>query len=154
VSAQPLRAESMLMNSEYPLWANRLFQSTYDVVKVPQGSPRPDKRHVQDLQRDPTRKRARRRCVELRRCWRLQQTAEEMVVLRVRATNSLTDEIRPTPDCTRSHEANAALSKLEGMYIDSNEFLGELTKFRDAFVDQTHASVRKGKEFHKAAEQA
>src|SRR4030088_2632385 len=83
--------------------------------------------------------------IELRQLLAVHETAEEMVV-HPRARNEIADgnEIVDAR-LHEEHEAKQQLSKLEGMDIDSKEFLDELTMFRDAVVD--HAEREESEEF-------
>src|SRR5258705_3074150 len=82
--------------------------------------------------------------VELRQLLAVHETAEEMVV-HPRARNEIADgdEIVDAR-LHEEHEAKQQLSKLEGMDIDSNEFLCELTKFHYAAVG--HAERQESEE--------
>ena len=85
--------------------------------------------------------------VELRQLLAVHETAEEMVV-HPRARNEIADgdEIVDAR-LHEEHEAKQQLSKLEGMDLDSKDFLDELTKFRDAVID--HAEREENEEFTK-----
>jgi hypothetical protein len=85
--------------------------------------------------------------VELRQLLAVHETAEEMVV-HPRARHEIAggEEIVDAR-LHEEHEAKEQLSTLEGMDIDSKEFLDELTKFRDAVID--HAEREEHEEFNK-----
>ncbi|BBX03388.1 hemerythrin [Mycolicibacterium moriokaense] len=85
--------------------------------------------------------------VDLRQLLAVHETAEEMVVHpRVRHEAAKGDEIVDAR-LAEEHEAKKMLSALEGMDIDSKEFLDELAKFRDAVID--HAEHEENEEFTK-----
>ena len=82
---------------------------------------------------------------ELRALLAVHETAEEMVVHpRVRHEAANGDEIVDAR-LKEEHEAKEQLSKLEKMDIGSDEFLDELTKFRDDVVE--HAEREENEEF-------
>ena len=85
--------------------------------------------------------------VDLRQLLAVHETAEEMVVHpRARREVADGDEIVDAR-LKEEHEAKEELSKLESMDIDSQEFIDELTKFRDAVTD--HAEHEENEEFNK-----
>lgn len=85
--------------------------------------------------------------VELRQLLAVHETAEEMVVHpRVRSEAANGDEIVDAR-LHEEHEAKEMLSKLEGMDIDSSQFLEELATFRDAVIN--HAEHEENDEFTK-----
>jgi len=85
--------------------------------------------------------------IDLRKLLAVHETAEEMVVHpRVRHEAAKGDEIVDAR-LKEEHKAKEALSKLEGMDIDSPKFIEELTKFRDAVID--HAEHEENEEFTK-----
>ena len=84
--------------------------------------------------------------VELRQLLAVHETAEEMVVhprarMEVADGDSIVDA-----RLAEEHEAKEQLSALEKMDIDSQEFLDELTRFRDAVVE--HAEREENEEFN------
>ena len=84
---------------------------------------------------------------ELRQLLAVHETAEEMVV-HPRARNEISDgDAIVDARLQEEHEAKEQLSKLEGMDISSQEFIDELTKFRDAVID--HAEHEENEEFNK-----
>ena len=85
--------------------------------------------------------------VDLRQLLAVHETAEEMVVHpRVRREVATGDEIVDAR-LHEEHEAKEQLSKLESMDISSQEFIDELTKFRDAVLE--HAEHEEAEEFTK-----
>ncbi|HJT93161.1 MAG TPA: hemerythrin domain-containing protein [Mycobacterium sp.] len=87
--------------------------------------------------------------VELRQLLAVHETAEEMVV-HPRARNDIAGgEKIVDARLHEEHEAKQQLSELEGMDIDSKEFLDALAKFRDAVID--HAEHEENEEFNKLA---
>ncbi|OKH69463.1 hemerythrin [Mycobacterium sp. SWH-M1] len=85
--------------------------------------------------------------VELRQLLAVHETAEEMVVHpRARNEGAAGDEIVDAR-LREEHEAKQELSKLESMDIASDEFLTELTAFREAVLE--HAEREETEEFTK-----
>lgn len=85
--------------------------------------------------------------VELRQLLAVHETAEEMVVHpRVRHEVTNGDEIVDAR-LDEEHRAKQMLAELEGMDIDSPEFIAELTTFRDAVTE--HAEAEEIDEFTK-----
>jgi hemerythrin superfamily protein len=85
--------------------------------------------------------------VELRQLLAVHETAEEMVVHpRVRNEAANGDEIVDAR-LEEEHKAKEMLSALEGMDIDSPEFIAELERFRDAVIE--HAEHEESDEFTK-----
>ncbi|MBI3691413.1 MAG: hemerythrin domain-containing protein, partial [Mycolicibacterium aromaticivorans] len=83
--------------------------------------------------------------VDLRQLLAVHETAEEMVV-HPRARHELTDgDNIVDARLAEEHEAKEQLSALERMDFDSQEFLDELMKFRDAVVE--HAEREENEEF-------
>ncbi|BBX07024.1 hemerythrin domain-containing protein [Mycolicibacterium aichiense] len=83
--------------------------------------------------------------VDLRQLLAVHETAEEMVV-HPRARHELTDgDNIVDARIAEEHEAKEQLSALEKMDVDSQEFLDELMKFRDAVVE--HAEREENEEF-------
>lgn len=122
-------------------------QSTEDVVKFLK-----DQHHlIEDLFEEvfsaSTAKARETAFVELRQLLAVHETAEEMVVHpRVRRVVAGGDDIVDA----RLHEEHAAkeqLSKLEGMDIDSEEFIDALASFREAVIN--HAEHEEHEEFDK-----
>ncbi|KUI28298.1 hemerythrin [Mycobacterium sp. IS-1496] len=84
---------------------------------------------------------------ELRQLLAVHETAEEMVVHpRARQEIKAGDEVVDAR-LAEEHDAKEQLSKLEGMDFGSQEFLTELTSFRDAVVQ--HAELEELEEFDK-----
>lgn len=85
--------------------------------------------------------------VELRQLLAVHETAEEMVVHpRVRNEAANGDEIVDAR-LEEEHKAKEMLSALEGMDIDSPEFIKELQTFREAVIE--HAEHEEADEFTK-----
>ncbi|MCG7593932.1 hemerythrin domain-containing protein [Mycobacterium sp. PSTR-4-N] len=85
--------------------------------------------------------------VELRQLLAVHETAEEMVVHpRARADGAAGDEIVDAR-LHEEHEAKEKLSELESMDIASEEFITELTAFREAVLE--HAEREEAEEFTK-----
>jgi hemerythrin superfamily protein len=120
-------------------------QSTDDVVKFLKGQHDVIKDMFEEVFSASDSKAREIAFVELRQLLAVHETAEEMVV-HPRARNEIADgdEIVDAR-LHEEHEAKQKLSKLEGMDIDSKEFLDELSKFRDAVVD--HATHEESEEF-------
>ena len=79
--------------------------------------------------------------IDLRKCFAVHETAEEMVV-HPRARNEITDgDAVVDARLQEEHSAKEQLAKLESMDIASQEFLDELLAFRDAVID--HAEQRR-----------
>ncbi|MGV0813957.1 hemerythrin domain-containing protein [Mycolicibacterium boenickei] len=126
---------------------NTFVQSTDDVVNFLKDQHNLIKDLFEEVFSASTAHAREKAFVELRQLLAVHETAEEMVVHpRVRREVTDGDEIVEA----RLHEEHAAketLSKLEGMDVDSDEFLAELEKFRDAVVD--HADHEENEEFGK-----
>jgi hemerythrin superfamily protein len=122
-------------------------QSTDDVVKFLKGQHDLIKDMFEEVFSASDPKAREKAFVELRQLLAVHETAEEMVV-HPRARNEIADgdEIVDAR-LHEEHEAKEQLSKLEGMDIDSKDFLEELTKFRDAVVE--HAEAEENEEFNK-----
>jgi hemerythrin superfamily protein len=122
-------------------------QSTDDVVKFLKGQHDLIKDMFEEVFSASDGKAREKAFVELRQLLAVHETAEEMVV-HPRARNEIADgdEIVDAR-LHEEHQAKEQLSKLEGMDIDSKDFLNELTKFRDAVVD--HAEHEENEEFNK-----
>ncbi len=120
-------------------------QSTDDVVKFLKGQHNLIKDMFEEVFSASDPKAREKAFVELRQLLAVHETAEEMVV-HPRARHEIADgdEIVDAR-LHEEHEAKQQLSKLEGMDIDSKEFLDELTTFRDAVVD--HAEHEESEEF-------
>lgn len=85
--------------------------------------------------------------VNLRQLLAVHETAEEMVV-HPSARREVTDgDDVVDARLKEEHEAKEMLSKLEDMDLDSEEFLTELEKFREAVID--HADREEREEFDK-----
>lgn len=89
--------------------------------------------------------------VQLRQLLAVHETAEEMVV-HPRARGELVegDEIVDAR-LREEHEAKQLLSKIEGLDVTSQQFIDELTKFRDAVLE--HAQLEESEEFSKLQRQ-
>lgn len=126
---------------------NTFVQSTDDVVKFLKDQHNLIKDMFDEVFSASTAKAREKAFVELRQLLAVHETAEEMVVHpRVRREVADGDEIVDA----RLHEEHAAkeqLSKLESMDVESDEFMTELAKFRDAVVD--HAEHEEHEEFDK-----
>jgi hemerythrin superfamily protein len=122
-------------------------QSTDDVVKFLKGQHNLIKDMFEEVFSASDPKAREKAFVELRQLLAVHETAEEMVV-HPRARHEIADgdEIVDAR-LHEEHEAKQQLSKLEGMDIDSKEFLDELTKFRDKVID--HAEHEENEEFNK-----
>ncbi len=122
-------------------------QSTDDVVKFLKGQHNLIKDMFEEVFSASDPKAREKAFVELRQLLAVHETAEEMVV-HPRARHEIADgdEIVDAR-LQEEHEAKQQLSKLEGMDIDSKEFIDELTKFRDAVID--HAEHEENEEFNK-----
>ena len=121
-------------------------QSTDDVVKFLKGQHNLIKDMFEEVFSASEPKARETAFVELRQLLAVHETAEEMVV-HPRARHEIADGDKIVD--ARLHEEHAAkqqLSKLEGMDIDSDEFIDELTKFRDAVID--HAEHEENEEFN------
>ena len=121
-------------------------QSTDDVVKFLKGQHNLIKDMFEEVFSASEPKARETAFVELRQLLAVHETAEEMVV-HPRARHEIADGDEIVD--ARLHEEHAAkqqLSKLEGMDIDSDEFIDELTKFRDAVID--HAEHEENEEFN------
>jgi hypothetical protein len=122
-------------------------QSTDDVVKFLKGQHDLIKDMFEEVFSASDSKAREKAFVELRQLLAVHETAEEMVVHpRARREMADGDEIVDAR-LHEEHEAKQQLSKLEGMDIDSKDFLAELTKFRDAVVE--HAEAEENEEFNK-----
>ena len=120
-------------------------QSTDDVVKFLKGQHNLIKDMFEEVFSASDPKAREKAFIELRQLLAVHETAEEMVV-HPRARNEIADGDEIVDARLREeHEAKQQLSKLEGMDIDSKEFLDELTKFRDAVID--HAEHEESEEF-------
>ncbi|MEN3223845.1 hemerythrin [Mycobacterium vulneris] len=122
-------------------------QSTDDVVKFLKDQHNLIKDLFEEVFSASTAKAREKAFVELRQLLAVHETAEEMVVHpRARREVAEGDEIVDA----RLHEEHAAkeqLSKLESMDVESDEFITELAKFREAVVD--HAEREEHEEFDK-----
>lgn len=126
---------------------NTFVQSTDDVVKFLRDQHNLIKDLFEEVFSASTDEAREKAFIELRQLLAVHETAEEMVVHpRVRREVADGDEIVEA----RLHEEHAAkeqLSKLESMDIGSEEFITELTKFREAVID--HAEHEEHEEFNK-----
>ncbi|MFN3008263.1 hemerythrin domain-containing protein [Mycolicibacterium wolinskyi] len=126
---------------------NTFVQSTDDVVKFLRDQHNLIKDLFEEVFSASTDEAREKAFIELRQLLAVHETAEEMVVHpRVRREVADGEEIVEA----RLHEEHAAkeqLSKLESMDIGSEEFITELTKFREAVID--HADHEEQEEFNK-----
>ena len=121
-------------------------QSTDDVVKFLKGQHDLIKDMFEEVFSASEPKAREKAFVELRQLLAVHETAEEMVV-HPRARHEIADGDKIVDArLHEEHEAKQQLSKLEGMDIDSDEFIDELTKFRDAVID--HAEHEENEEFN------
>lgn len=121
-------------------------QSTDDVVKFLKGQHNLIKDMFEEVFSASEPKAREKAFVELRQLLAVHETAEEMVV-HPRARHEIADGDKIVDArLHEEHEAKQQLSKLEGMDIDSDEFIDELTKFRDAVID--HAEHEENEEFN------
>jgi Hemerythrin HHE cation binding domain len=119
--------------------------STQDVVEFLKGQHNQIKDMFDDVLYASEAKAREKAFVDLRQLLAVHETAEEMVV-HPRARGEIDDgEAVVDARLHEEHEAKQQLSKLEGMDIDSQEFLDALTVFRDAVVD--HAEREEHEEF-------
>jgi hemerythrin superfamily protein len=120
-------------------------QSTHDVVEFLKGQHNQIKDMFDDVLYASESKAREKAFVDLRQLLAVHETAEEMVV-HPRARGEL-DGGDAIVDARlhEEHEAKQQLSKLEGMDIDSQEFLDSLKVFRDAVVE--HAEREEDEEF-------
>ncbi|MCV7286381.1 hemerythrin domain-containing protein [Mycolicibacterium wolinskyi] len=127
--------------------SNTFVQSTDDVVKFLRDQHNLIKDLFEEVFSASTDEAREKAFIELRQLLAVHETAEEMVVHpRVRREVADGEEIVEA----RLHEEHAAkeqLSKLESMDIGSEEFITELTKFREAVID--HADHEEQEEFNK-----
>ena len=122
-------------------------QSTDDVVKYLKDQHNLIKDMFEEVLSASETKARETAFIDLRKLLAVHETAEEMVVHpRVRHEAAKGDEIVDAR-LKEEHKAKEALSKLEGMDIDSPKFIEELTKFRDAVID--HAEHEENEEFTK-----
>jgi Hemerythrin HHE cation binding domain len=120
-------------------------QSTQDVVEFLKGQHNQIKDMFDDVLYASESKAREQAFVDLRQLLAVHETAEEMVV-HPRARGELDDgDAIVDARLREEHEAKQELSKLEGMDIDSPEFLTALKVFRDAVVD--HAEREEAEEF-------
>ena len=122
-------------------------QSTDDVVKFLKGQHDLIKDMFDEVLSASEPKAREKAFVELRQLLAVHETAEEMVV-HPRARHEIADgDFIVDARLQEEHEAKVQLSKLEGMDIDSKDFIDELTKFRDAVIE--HAEHEENEEFAK-----
>lgn len=122
-------------------------QSTDDVVKFLKDQHNLIKDLFEEVFSASTAKAREKAFVELRQLLAVHETAEEMVVHpRARREVAEGDEIVDAR-LQEEHAAKEQLSKLESMDVDSDEFIAELAKFRDAVID--HAEHEEHEEFDK-----
>lgn len=122
-------------------------QSTDDVVEFLRGQHNLIKDMFEDVIHASGAKAREEAFVNLRQLLAVHETAEEMVVHpRARRDIEDGDSIVDTR-LQEEHEAKEQLSALEGMDIDSQEFLDALTVFRSAVID--HAEREENEEFNR-----
>jgi hypothetical protein len=120
-------------------------QSTHDVVEFLKGQHNLIKDMFDDVLYASESKAREKAFVDLRQLLAVHETAEEMVV-HPRARGELEGgEAIVDARLHEEHEAKQQLSKLEGLDIDSQEFLDVLKVFRDAVVE--HAEREEHEEF-------
>ncbi|MGY4652200.1 hemerythrin domain-containing protein [Mycobacterium sp. URHB0021] len=121
-------------------------QSTDDVVKFLRDQHNLIKDMFDEVLSASEPKAREKAFTELRALLAVHETAEEMVVHpRARALDG--GDAIVDARLKEEHEAKEQLSKLEKMDIGSDEFLDELTKFRDDVVE--HAEREENEEFSK-----
>ena len=119
--------------------------STQDVVEFLKGQHRQIKDMFDDVLYASESKAREQAFVELRQLLAVHETAEEMVI-HPRARGEIDGgEAIVDERLHEEHKAKQQLSDLEGMDIDSQEFLDALTVFRDAVVE--HAEREEQEEF-------
>ena len=122
-------------------------QSTDDVVKFLKDQHNLIKDMFDEVLSASSDEARRKAFADLRQLLAVHETAEEMVVHpRVRHEVEGGDVIVDAR-LDEEHDAKEVLSKLESMDIASQEFIDELTKFRDAVID--HAEHEEAEEFAK-----
>jgi len=120
-------------------------QSTHDVVEFLKGQHNQIKDMFDDVLYASESKAREKAFVDLRQLLAVHETAEEMVV-HPRARGELDDgDAIVDARLKEEHEAKQQLSQLEGMDIDSQEFLDALKVFKDAVVE--HAEREELEEF-------
>ena len=95
---------------------------------------------------------ARRRSSNCANCWPCTRPPRRWWSTRGSATRSTNGDEIVDARLKEEHKAKEKLSKLEGMDIDSQEFIAELTKFRDAVDRARRARGERG--VHQARTQA
>jgi hypothetical protein len=122
-------------------------QSTDDVVRFLKDQHNLIKDMFDDVLHASDTKAREKAFTDLRQLLAVHETAEEMIV-HPRARNDIKsgDEIVDAR-LEEENKAKQQLSKLESMDFGSQEFLDELTKFRDAVID--HAEHEENEEFTK-----
>jgi hemerythrin superfamily protein len=129
--------------------AETFVQSTDDVVKFLRDQHNLIKDMFDEVLSASSDEAREKAFTELRALLAVHETAEEMVV-HPRARHELNDgDSVVDARLKEEHEAKQQLSKLEGMDIGSQEFLTELTTFRDAVIE--HAENEENEEFSKLA---
>lgn len=122
-------------------------QSTDDVVKFLKDQHNLIKDMFDDVLSASSAEAREKSFTSLRQLLAVHETAEEMVV-HPRARHEIADGDAVIDALLHEeHVAKEHLSKLEGMDIDSKEFIDELTSFRDAVVE--HAEREENEEFTK-----
>jgi hypothetical protein len=120
-------------------------QSTHDVVEFLKGQHNQIKDMFDDVFYASEPKAREKAFVDLRQLLAVHETAEEMMVHpRARGELDGGDAIVDAR-LQEEHEAKQQLSQLEGMDVDSQEFLDALKVFRDAVVE--HAEREELEEF-------
>lgn len=127
--------------------AETFVQSTDDVVAFLRDQHNLIKDMFDDVLHASEPKAREKAFVELRQLLAVHETAEEMVVHpRARAEGAAGDEVVDAR-LREEREAKEQLSKLEDMDIASDEFIAQLTTFRDAVIE--HAEREETEEFAK-----
>ena len=120
-------------------------QSTDDVVKFLKGQHNQIKDMFDEVLGASETKAREKAFIDLRQMLAVHETAEEMVV-HPRARREITDgDAVVDARLKEEHEAKEQLSRLEKMDIGSQEFIDELTKFRDDVIE--HADNEEAEEF-------
>ena len=146
LSAQPKRSHAFNRESMEVIAVVQTFvQSTHDVVEFLKGQHNQIKDMFDDVLYASEPKAREKAFVDLRQLLAVHETAEEMVVHpRARGEIDGGDAVVDAR-LKEEHEAKEQLSKLEGMDVDSQDFLDALKVFRDAVTE--HAEREELEEF-------
>jgi hemerythrin superfamily protein len=141
---EPVKAEVIAVVETF-------VQSTDDVVKFLRDQHNLIKDMFEEVLHASGVKAREKAFTELRQLLAVHETAEELVV-HPRARREVTggEEIVDAR-LKEEHEAKEQLSKLESLDIGAQEFLDELSEFRDAVID--HAEHEENEEFNKLQRQ-